>query len=215
MLLTILAFGQTSAITQEEQGPGGKEVARASGAVPTEEPALAPPATPAASMLAMEERLNWMEENLRAYQDEVQRLRSEIRTLKVRFAIEPVPEDSLEVAETAPPYLTAAVSTIAAEPGVAVLSSTVADPGPTAPALQTPGPATGMERMVESIMPGLKMSGVIWLYDYKPFSLPGTRSNFDLYGLHLKLDREVGPVGFHVEYRMRTTKLRSFFPSPT
>jgi len=72
-----------------------------------------------------------------------------------------------------------------------------------------------MERMVESIMPGLKMSGVIWLYDYKPFSLPGTRSNFDLYGLHLKFDRSEGPVGFHVEYRMRTTKLRSFFTGPT
>lgn len=215
MLVAVLAFGQTDAVTQEEKRPGGQEVARA---VRTEEPApAAAPATPAASMLAMEERLNWMEENLRAYQDEVQRLRSEMQTLKASFAVEALEKDNPEVAGTAaPPYLTAAVSTEAAPASVAPpATSPSAAPDPAAPTPQTPGPASGMERMVQSIMPGLKMSGVIWLYDYKPFSLPGTRSNFDLYGLHLKFDRDEGPVGFHVEYRMRTTKLRSFFPSPT
>jgi hypothetical protein len=71
------------------------------------------------------------------------------------------------------------------------------------------------DKVVESVMPGLKLSGVIWLYDYQPVDLEGARPNFDLYGFHLKLDRDAGPVGFHLEYRLRTTKLRSFFPGPT
>jgi hypothetical protein len=63
-------------------------------------------------------------------------------------------------------------------------------------------------------MPGVKLSGVVWLYDYQPFALPGPREDFNLYGAHLMLDRDVGVVGFHVEYRMRTDKLRPFFTSP-
>jgi hypothetical protein len=80
---------------------------------------------------------------------------------------------------------------------------------------QTSAQQSATDKLVESVMPGLKLSGVIWLYDYKPFDLEGARSNFDLYGFHLKLDRDVGPVGFHLEYRMRTTKLRSFFTGTT
>ena len=64
-------------------------------------------------------------------------------------------------------------------------------------------------------MPGLKISGVVWLYDYQPFGLAGVHPDFNLYGFHLMLDRDTGRLGFHVEYRMRTTPLRSFFPGPT
>jgi hypothetical protein len=74
--------------------------------------------------------------------------------------------------------------------------------------------SAGLDRMVESVMPGVKLSGVVWLYDYQPFALPGTREDFNLYGVHLMLDRDTGRVGFHVEYRMRTDKLRPFFVSP-
>lgn len=71
------------------------------------------------------------------------------------------------------------------------------------------------DKTVESILPGVKLSGVIWLYDYQPVDLEGARANFELYGSHLKLDRDSTPVGFHIEYRMRTNRLRSFFTGPT
>lgn len=219
LLLAMASFGQTAGTTEGEGNHVRTEAVLASEVARSVVPGRAvPPAVspaPAASMLAMEERLNWMEENLRAYQDEVQRLRAEIQTLRESFAVNTAENQPAEGDEEGPAYLTAAVSTKSATANAAVPANPVAAPDPAAPSPQTSGPSSALEKMVESVMPGLKMSGVIWLYDYKPFSLPGTRSNFDLYGLHLKLDRDTGPVGFHVEYRMRTTKLRSFFPSPT
>lgn len=213
LLPAIASFGQTAKITEEESNPARQEGVLTSMTTRAEVPAPVVSPSPAASMMAMEERLNWMEENLRAYQDEVERLRSEIQVLKASF-MKPAEEQPAVVSEAEPTYLAVAVPAEPPAISAAVPTNPVASPDPAAPSPQTPGPGT-LDRMVESVMPGLKMSGVIWLYDYKPFSLPGTRSNFDLYGLHLKFDRDMGPVGFHVEYRMRTTKLRSFFPSPT
>ena len=125
---------------------------------------------------------------------------------------------------TPSPAAVAAASSSSAAP-TAVLSSapvTISSlPGSPAPAAGPNGvPQTevagsaGLDRMVESVMPGVKLSGVIWLYDYQPFALPGTREDFNLYGVHLMLDRDTGRVGFHVEYRMRTDKLRPFFTGP-
>jgi hypothetical protein len=68
---------------------------------------------------------------------------------------------------------------------------------------------------VESVLPGVKLGGTVWLYSYNPFRVAGARSSFDLYGAWLNLDRESERFGFHVEYRVRTTRLRSFFPGPT
>ena len=68
LLMSILAFGQTSAITEGKGGPTGQMVARASATVRIEEPTLATAPAPAAIppvaaslMRALEERLAWME----------------------------------------------------------------------------------------------------------------------------------------------------------
>ncbi len=117
----------------------------------------------------------------------------------------------------------ASPSVIAAPPPAEAKASLAISslPGSPAPAAGPNGvPQTtvvgsaALDKMVESVMPGVKISGVIWLYDYQPFALPGTREDFNLYGFHLMVDRDQGPIGFHVEYRMRTDKLRPFFTSP-
>ena len=185
--------------------------------------AMLPPPTPASapavraplSLAEMEQRLSLMEETLTAYQDQVEQLRAEMKTLK--SSLETAGREVLATNGN-PTQITKAQNTsvelasAASAPTLPLSAAPAAAPAP----LQTAGPTSSpMEKMVESVMPGLKLSGVIWLYDYKPYSLPGTRSSFDLYGFHLKLDRDIGPVGFHLEYRMRTSKLRSFFTGPT
>jgi hypothetical protein len=106
----------------------------------------------------------------------------------------------------------------AAEPATAAASISAAAPtlgGPYGPPqTKLPGSAD-LDNVVDSTLPGVKLSGVIWLYDYQPFALPGTREDFNLYGAHLMLDRDTGKIGFHLEYRMRTDKLRPFFTGPT
>ncbi len=176
-------------------------------------------ANTAASMLEMQERMNTMEETLKDYRTQMAELQAEIKDLKSTInsanrVAEAPPNTPASAALATPPK---AVS----PPTETVMAATAATPAPTGSpdphSPQTSGPLSApLSNMVESVMPGLKISGVVWLYSYEPLGLPDSHPTFDLYGLHLMLDRHTdGPIGFHVEYRMRTTKLRSFFTGPT
>jgi hypothetical protein len=62
---------------------------------------------------------------------------------------------------------------------------------------------------------GVGIGGDVYLYQYVPTGIPGARPRFELYTFSLQLDSQHGPWGFHSDYRLRTTKLRSFFPGNT
>jgi hypothetical protein len=172
------------------------------------------------SMTEMQEQMNSMAATLQANQEQMAELRAEIKELKAMVntanrAAEAPPGAPANVVVAQPPAESITPTTGATAPTASVASAAGGDPDPHAP--QTAGPVTApLNNMVESVMPGLKISGVVWLYSYEPLGLPGSNPSFDLYGLHLMLDRHTdGPIGFHVEYRLRTTKLRSFFTGPT
>jgi hypothetical protein len=57
--------------------------------------------------------------------------------------------------------------------------------------------------------------GDVYLYQYVPVDVPGAQPKFELYAFSALVDGHHGPWGFHVDYRFRTTKLRSFFPGNT
>jgi hypothetical protein len=67
------------------------------------------------------------------------------------------------------------------------------------------------KNVVESILPGVKLSGSVLLFDYSPVRVAGARPSFDLYGAWLNLDRDGERLGFHVELRFRTTKFRPYY----
>lgn len=57
--------------------------------------------------------------------------------------------------------------------------------------------------------------GNVYLYQYVPVGISGTRPKFELYAFSALVDGQKGPWGLHVDYRFRTTKLRSFYPGNT
>ncbi|HST20567.1 MAG TPA: bZIP transcription factor, partial [Blastocatellia bacterium] len=69
----------------------------------------------------------------------------------------------------------------------------------------------GKSTIVESILPGVKLSGSVLLYAYSPIRVEGSKPFFDLYSAGVNLDREGDNLGFHIEFRFRSTKFRSFF----
>lgn len=71
--------------------------------------------------------------------------------------------------------------------------------------------------LLETVLPGVKLSGSALLYAYSPAGVPGARPFFDLYGAWLNLDREGegNGLGFHIEFRYRSTKFRTFFDGPS
>lgn len=62
---------------------------------------------------------------------------------------------------------------------------------------------------------GIDVGGDVYLYQYVPTGVPGAQPKFELYAFSVQLDGQHGPWGFHSDYRLRTTKLRSFFPGNT
>jgi hypothetical protein len=210
LLSTQIAFGQQKAVALDAAPAAG--------------------ASSAVSITEMQSRMNAMEEMLQASQDQMAELRAEIKELKAVMEAHPasVPTKAVAVVPSASPAVSpAAVGPVVAPAVPEETAEETAKVGissmPGAP-LPAAGPAgvpqttvvgsAALDKMVESVMPGVKISGVMWLYDYQPFALPGTREDFNLYGFHLMVDRDKGPIGFHVEYRMRTDKLRPFFTSP-
>jgi hypothetical protein len=179
------------------------------------------------SMAEMQAQMNAMAELLQANQEQMAEFRAEIKELKEELGTQRGSGAANALAAATPGSHAAvptAVGPVAAPTEVAERVPVTISNSPGAPlplegpngVPQTGGPASAkLDQMVESVMPGLKMSGVVWLYDYQPFGLAGTHPDFNLYGFHLMLDRDTGRLGFHVEYRMRTTPLRSFFPGPT
>jgi hypothetical protein len=201
-------------------------------------PASAPaPANAAPSMTEMQQQLNAMQETLQAYQEQMTELRAEVKDLKAQVktadrgaeASQGGGPKTLAMATPAagaasvgvPAAAAAAQPAVSVPPAAAPVAATAsisaAAPtlgGPNGPPQTTVAGSADLDRVVDSVLPGVKLSGVIWLYDYQPFALPGTREDFNLYGAHLMLDRDTGLIGFHLEYRMRTDKLRPFFTSP-
>jgi hypothetical protein len=213
--LTIVLFSTQAALGQQKTAT--LDAAAASGA------------NTAAATAEMQAQMNAMEEMLQANQEQMAEFREEIKALKAELEA-PRPNGTASALAAAAPASPAivpnaagpipvAAAPVAAEKVPVTISSLPGAPlpleGPNAVPTQTIAGSQVLNNAVESIMPGVTLSGVIWLYDYEPFGLKGVNPDFNLYGLHLMLDRDDGPVGFHVEYRMRTTPLRSFFPGPT
>jgi len=62
---------------------------------------------------------------------------------------------------------------------------------------------------------GINVGGDVYLYQYVPSGVPGAQPKFELYAFSALLDAQHGHWGFHSDYRLRTTKLRSFYPGNT
>jgi hypothetical protein len=195
--------------------------------------AAASGANAAASATETQARMNAMEEMLEANQEQMAEFRAEIKALKEELEAQ-LPSGHPNASAVAAAVVTtapAAAGPIAVGPNPIIAAPVVAEEvpvtisnspgaplpleGPNAMPTQTIAGSQALNNVVESIMPGVKLSGVIWLYDYQPFGLGGVHPDLNLYGFHLMLDRDEGRLGFHIEYRMRTTPLRSYFPGPT
>lgn len=147
---------------------------------------------------ALEFRLRELERALLNQQEAIRKLSDEIERLR---------------AERAAP------TSVAAEPTVGPASETAsaeASP-PITPKAKPASVSQNQDKrnFLETVLPGVKLSGSVLLYSYSPSKVNGARASFDLYGAHIKLDRDGERLGFHLEYRLRTTRLRSFFPGPT
>lgn len=70
------------------------------------------------------------------------------------------------------------------------------------------------EREPRTSLP-IHFGGDVYLYQYVPVGVPGAPQKFELYAFSALIDGQHGPWGFHADYRLRTTKLRSFFPDNT
>jgi hypothetical protein len=62
---------------------------------------------------------------------------------------------------------------------------------------------------------GIHVGGDVYLFQYAPVGVPGAQPRFELYAFSTVLDGQYGHWGFHSDYRLRTTPLRSFFPGVT
>ncbi len=89
-------------------------------------------------------------------------------------------------------------------------------------AVSTP-PATP-QSMTQNVSPsstpkisiaGIHVSGDVYLYQYAPVGVPGVQPRFELYAFSTVLDAQHGHWGFHSDYRLRTTRLRSYYPGVT
>lgn len=62
---------------------------------------------------------------------------------------------------------------------------------------------------------GINLGGDVYLYQYVPVGVAGAQPRFELYAFSALLDAQHGHWGFHSDYRLRTTRLRSFYPGNT
>lgn len=93
----------------------------------------------------------------------------------------------------------------------ASVASPAAAPTPT-PVSPAPAPSSGSP---EIKIAGVTVAGDVYLFQYVPYDIPGARPKFELYAFSVKLTGQHGPWNFYSDYRLRTTKLRSFFPGNT
>lgn len=68
-----------------------------------------------------------------------------------------------------------------------------------------------VNRSEDKLRPGAD----VYLYQYVPLNISGARPKFELYAASLQLEGQHDRWGFVADYRVRTTKLRSFFPGNT
>ena len=141
----------------------------------------------------MEQRMLEMESLIRKLSAEVERLRAERD--KVGHSLSVANEKS----EPAP--LDSSIST----------NSVPSSPAQSNPTQDPKSKST----IVESILPGVKLSGSVLLYAYSPIRVEGAKPFFDLYSAGVNLDRQGEKLGFHIEFRFRSTKFRSFFDGPS
>jgi len=111
---------------------------------------------------------------------------------------------------------------LAAQGGRQAPAARAGAPGPPPPAppatpaaAATPGPAAAPAPARRLHVGPATLGGDVYLYQYLPMSLPGASPKFELYAFSMQVDGRHGPWGFHSDYRLRTTKLRSFFPGNT
>ena len=93
-------------------------------------------------------------------------------------------------------------------------------PPKTVEAVKTPAPRAMVAAKKLLKPPKIQIAGInvnsdVYLYQYIPSGVPGAQPKFELYAFSALLDAQHGHWGFHSDYRLRTTKLRSFFPGNT
>lgn len=82
-------------------------------------------------------------------------------------------------------------------------------------------PQTASVAQTEHVKHGLALpvpiqfGGNVYLYQYVPLDIPGAQPRFELYAFSALVNAQKGAWGLHVDYRFRTTKLRSYYPGNT
>lgn len=71
------------------------------------------------------------------------------------------------------------------------------------------------EKTIRAALASVHFGGDVYLYQYVPLGISGARPKFELYAFSALVDGQKGPWGFYADYRLRTTKLRSFYPGNT
>jgi len=74
---------------------------------------------------------------------------------------------------------------------------------------------TKPEKRLRPLLSPVHFGGNVYLYQYVPLGIPGAHPKFELYAFSALVDAQKGAWGFHADYRLRTTKLRSYYPGNT
>jgi hypothetical protein len=111
-------------------------------------------------------------------------------------------------APTAPPHATSTSTATPPAPSHATATPTASSHATPTPTATTTSTAAAPSLPAE---PKLTVGATLILYGYFPF-LAGAKNNLEVYYANLLLDGAFGHFGFHIEPRIRDTKLRTFFP---
>lgn len=74
---------------------------------------------------------------------------------------------------------------------------------------------TRSSKGIRSLLYPVHFGGNVYLYQYVPLGIPGVQPRFELYAFSALVNAQKGAWGLHVDYRFRTTKLRSYYPGNT
>jgi hypothetical protein len=157
-----------------------------------------------AQILALKEKLAEQDQRINQLEQQVRGLLSLQKT-----PASPAMSESAKLAHThgemdSPVVASSAAAAVASKPAGASTASAV---------VQETHPQP--EKTVRALFSPIHFGGDVYLFQYVPLGVSGSHPRFELYAFSALVDGQKGPWGFHADYRLRTTKLRSFFPGNT
>ncbi len=157
-------------------------------------------------ILQMKKKMAEQDRRIRQLEEEVKSLLSNRQTPAV------TPSNSAKTSTPPPGTPHSPSGALASAP--ARTAVTQAKSKPPATAEEAAHTSVARHKLASLIAP-MHFGGNVYLFQYVPTGITGVNPKFELYAFSALLDGQEGHWGLHVDYRFRTTKLRSFFPGNT